>query len=215
MTQTLFWYYTLYYEYQEILFLTTIEMIEMNLWFMKKMFFNSMTNFNSIILFMLVLMNIMPMMNIYLNHPLMMMIFLLMYTILICMWISMNKFNKLMSYMIFLTMIGGLMIMFLYFTSLCPNEKLTSKFLTKNLMMLFPLMTLTNMINENKTLLNNTNENNMIKLNYNKNNNLEMMYNPPFLKLTILMMLFLILTMICITKITLSNFKFMALHKIY
>nr|QES86261.1 NADH dehydrogenase subunit 6 [Diodontus minutus] len=56
------------------------------------------------------------------THPLNLMILLIIYTLSISLFINFNSIF-IYSYILFLIMIGGMMIMFLYFSSLINNEK--------------------------------------------------------------------------------------------
>nr|WAK83101.1 NADH dehydrogenase subunit 6 [Janus sp.] len=55
-------------------------------------------------------------------HPVQMMIYLIIMTTMMCLKISFMYSNFWFSYLLFLTMIGGILILFLYFVSLSSNE---------------------------------------------------------------------------------------------
>nr|QES86264.1 NADH dehydrogenase subunit 6 [Diodontus guichardi] len=55
-------------------------------------------------------------------HPLTFMVFLIIYTLAVSLTINFNNYF-IYSYILFLIMVGGMMIMFLYFISLINNEK--------------------------------------------------------------------------------------------
>nr|ALO70597.1 NADH deshydrogenase subunit 6 [Gyrohypnus fracticornis] len=57
------------------------------------------------------------------NHPLSMGMILLIQTILIAMIMGFLMFNLWFSYILFLIMIGGMLILFIYMTSIASNEK--------------------------------------------------------------------------------------------
>nr|APX40184.1 NADH dehydrogenase subunit 6 [Cryptocephalus quadripunctatus] len=71
----------------------------------------------------------------FMNHPLTLGFILLLQTIMIALLTGLLSLNFWSSYIIFLIMIGGLLILFIYMTSVASNEKF--KFSTK----LFLLMT--------------------------------------------------------------------------
>nr|AZF98994.1 NADH dehydrogenase subunit 6 [Chinolyda flagellicornis] len=56
------------------------------------------------------------------NHPLSMMMILIIYTINICMLMGVINKTFWFSYILFLIMLGGMMILFMYMTNLVPNE---------------------------------------------------------------------------------------------
>nr|YP_004021835.1 NADH dehydrogenase subunit 6 [Opilio parietinus]ADI92920.1 NADH dehydrogenase subunit 6 [Opilio parietinus] len=75
----------------------------------------------------MILMNTLMMMSIYTNHPLILIISLILCTLLV----SMKSFTftkiSLFSYMIILLMLGGLIILFIYMASMAPNEVIQTK----------------------------------------------------------------------------------------
>nr|YP_009180595.1 NADH dehydrogenase subunit 6 [Calameuta idolon]ALM04151.1 NADH dehydrogenase subunit 6 [Calameuta idolon] len=56
------------------------------------------------------------------NHPIELMIYLTVFSIIMCIKTSFLNKNFWFSYLLFLTMIGGIMILFLYFVSTASNE---------------------------------------------------------------------------------------------
>nr|QWB85804.1 NADH dehydrogenase subunit 6 [Arhopalus rusticus] len=74
----------------------------------------------------------------FLNHPLSFGMVLLMQTILISLITGMMNLNFWFSYILFLIMIGGMLILFIYMTSIASNEKF--KFSYKLLMLTFIMM---------------------------------------------------------------------------
>nr|UFZ12862.1 NADH dehydrogenase subunit 6 [Chloroniella peringueyi] len=141
---------------------------------------------------------------IQMNHPLAMGLILLLQTIMICLFSGLLIQTFWFSYILFLIMLGGMLVLFIYMTSLASNElfSISIKTLIINiiiLMMIFLIMIFENsfsnyfnsidsypeiyMINENKIEL--------IKL-----------YNYPTMNLTILLINYLFLTLIIIVKLT-------------
>nr|YP_009648519.1 NADH dehydrogenase subunit 6 [Camponotus concavus]QCE31805.1 NADH dehydrogenase subunit 6 [Camponotus concavus] len=157
------------------------------------------------------------MMNIS-NHPIMIMVTLLIYSSMICLNMSLWKSNYILSIFLFLMMISGLLIIFLYFSSLISNEQ----FKLKINYYIIPL-TLINMIfsyylmnlgplnlfihkykfHESYTIpyINKMNFNNILNL-----------YEYPLNNLTILSMLYLLLSLFAIIKV--CSLKYMSLRKI-
>nr|YP_009024422.1 NADH dehydrogenase subunit 6 [Massicus raddei]AGO02004.1 NADH dehydrogenase subunit 6 [Massicus raddei] len=62
-------------------------------------------------------------MFIFLNHPLSLGLILLLQTINVSLMSGMMNFNYWFSYIIFLVMIGGMLVLFIYMTSVASNEK--------------------------------------------------------------------------------------------
>nr|QJT43387.1 NADH dehydrogenase subunit 6 [Dorysthenes granulosus] len=73
----------------------------------------------------------------FLNHPLSFGLILLLQTILISLTTSMMNYNSWFSYILFLIMVGGMLVLFIYMTSIASNEKF--KFSSK----LFIMITIT------------------------------------------------------------------------
>lgn len=111
------------------------------------------------------------------------------------------------SYILFLVFIGGILILFIYISSLSPNEKITfnSKILIKIFTIIirilifllfdksFWLLTTTNEINKQDLLTNLINENYI---------NLSKLYETPNNLITILLIIYLLLTLVVVVKIT-------------
>nr|YP_010309792.1 NADH dehydrogenase subunit 6 [Megetra punctata]UMR54909.1 NADH dehydrogenase subunit 6 [Megetra punctata] len=75
-----------------------------------------------------------------LNHPLSIGLTLLIQTVFISLLSGLLCFNYWFSYIMFLIMVGGMLILFIYMTSIASNEKFTLSF--KSLFMFLPLMSL-------------------------------------------------------------------------
>nr|YP_009180582.1 NADH dehydrogenase subunit 6 [Calameuta filiformis]ALM04138.1 NADH dehydrogenase subunit 6 [Calameuta filiformis] len=56
------------------------------------------------------------------THPVELMVYLIMFSIIMCLKTSLLNKNFWFSYLLFLTMIGGILILFLYFVSTASNE---------------------------------------------------------------------------------------------
>nr|AXS65442.1 NADH dehydrogenase subunit 6 [Coleoptera sp. 19 KM-2017] len=150
----------------------------------------------------------------FMNHPLSMGLILLIQTLLISLISGLFSYSYWFSYILFLVMIGGMLILFIYMTSLASNEmfnfsmKMTSFIMTFttltfllyfiiDYMMLNPLLKNFNMME----ILNN-----MIML---KNENLislNMIYNKPNNMITLMLVNYLFLTLIAVVKITNINY---------
>nr|AXS65347.1 NADH dehydrogenase subunit 6 [Elateroidea sp. 10 KM-2017] len=82
------------------------------------------------------------------NHPLSMGLTLLLQTIIIALITGMMSINFWFSYILFLIMIGGMMVLFIYMTSVASNKKF--KFSLKMMIMIIATMIVTLMIKSNE-----------------------------------------------------------------
>nr|AMP43765.1 NADH dehydrogenase subunit 6 [Ptecticus aurifer] len=143
------------------------------------------------------------------NHPMAMGLMLLVQSFLICLITGMIFNSFWYSYILFLVFLGGMLILFIYVTSLASNEmfsfstkmfflSMTSIFLII-LFMLFIDKTLISNIFSSDNMFNFMNLNNLLP-----NNSLSLMnlYNFPTNLVTIMLMNYLLLTLIVVVKIT-------------
>nr|AYR05199.1 NADH dehydrogenase subunit 6 [Coleoptera sp. ACP-2013] len=140
----------------------------------------------------------------FITHPLSMGGLILMQTILISITISNLSTTTWFSYILFLVMIGGLMILFIYMTSIASNEKFKLKL---NLMLTFPsLIMLTSFMPMKTSLFFSL----LLKNSEFFNNNLNLPTTTTLTKfmiwpsstLLLFIILYLLITMIAIVKIT-------------
>nr|YP_010015589.1 NADH dehydrogenase subunit 6 [Svistella anhuiensis]QFG38967.1 NADH dehydrogenase subunit 6 [Svistella anhuiensis] len=150
------------------------------------------------------------------HHPMMMTLIIVMQTIMICLLINFFSFSLWFSYILFLTFLGGMLILFIYITSLAPNEKFKTNFI-KSLINLSLLMILTFtmifLFKPNSSMLMNQdsmNPNNL-DIDFNSILNLNTLYNKPNYKLNIMMMIYLLITLLIAVYI--SNPKSGALRQ--
>nr|YP_010946736.1 NADH dehydrogenase subunit 6 [Panesthia strelkovi]WGO57467.1 NADH dehydrogenase subunit 6 [Panesthia strelkovi] len=135
------------------------------------------------------------------NHPLAMGLILLTQTIMISMITGMSTQSFWFSYILFLIFIGGMLVLFIYITSLASNEMfiLSTKLLCFLMfitppMMIFMKMNPSSMINQESwmfTTINNSTSFPLLKL-----------YNYPTGIMTIMMAIYLLITLIAVVKIT-------------
>nr|QLY90016.1 NADH dehydrogenase subunit 6 [Phaonia perdita] len=142
------------------------------------------------------------------KHPLMMGFMLLIQTTLICMLSSMIYKNFWFSYILFLVFMGGMLVLFIYVTSLASNEifSLSIKY-TYTMMVIFFISMLMMLIMDKNLLLLYTNleMNSIINMNsYMTENSMTIykLYNYPNNLLTIFLMNYLLITLIAVVKIT-------------
>nr|QXG19170.1 NADH dehydrogenase subunit 6 [Drosophila busckii] len=148
---------------------------------------------------------------IFLNmiHPLAMGLTLLIQTVLICLLTGLMAKSFWFSYVLFLIFLGGMLVLFIYVTSLASNEmfNLSIKLTLFSLLMLFMMLMISFLIDKNSLMffsLNNEMENISNMLTYLPENALSMnkLYNLPTNFITILLMNYLLITLIVIVKIT-------------
>nr|YP_009544112.1 NADH dehydrogenase subunit 6 [Cosmoscarta bispecularis]AZJ53287.1 NADH dehydrogenase subunit 6 [Cosmoscarta bispecularis] len=140
------------------------------------------------------------------KHPLSMGSMLMIQTTLSCMLNGMNSYSYWFSYILFITFIGGMMVLFIYMSSIASNEKFkfSIKLLLMTLMMVMLMMLMINV--DPNLMIKNINSETMSFLN-SKNNNKEMssimkMFNFPSMMISMMMILYLLFTMISVVKIT-------------
>nr|WDA94007.1 NADH dehydrogenase subunit 6 [Apotropina sp.] len=144
------------------------------------------------------------------NHPLAMGLTLLIQTIFISLMIGLLTKTFWFSYILFLIFLGGMLVLFIYVTSLASNEMFsfstklfvyTSMFLVINILLMYLFMDqmLFNMNIFNNEMNSSINENMFFMEN---SLNLNKLYNYPTNLITILLMNYLLITLIAIVKIT-------------
>nr|UGN61768.1 NADH dehydrogenase subunit 6 [Cryptocercus sp. 1 ZQW-2021c] len=136
------------------------------------------------------------------NHPLAMGLMLLMQTILVCLMSGMMSQSFWFAYIMFLIFIGGMLVLFIYVTSLASNEMLTlstKMMITSTMSMMLLMLTMKNWmkINNSETM---TNEE--LNLNNENQTQLNKLYNKPNGKMTIMLASYLFLALITVVKIT-------------
>nr|ASU45988.1 NADH dehydrogenase subunit 6 [Austracris guttulosa]AYM85035.1 NADH dehydrogenase subunit 6 [Austracris guttulosa] len=155
--------------------------------------------------------NVMNINFIKLSHPMSMMLFIILQTFLVGLMTGTMMESYWLSYILFLTFLGGMLVLFIYITSIASNEMFQPKSITM-------IMTLTMWIIIMSTLIvldmmmfmdffKNTetmNINNSI--NYQEMTmSLEKLYNSPTFIITMMMMIYLFLALLAVVKITNIN----------
>nr|YP_010709613.1 NADH dehydrogenase subunit 6 [Sosibia ovata]WCS40828.1 NADH dehydrogenase subunit 6 [Sosibia ovata] len=141
---------------------------------------------------------ILNMMFLIMKHPLSMGLTIIMQTTIISMMTGMMNKSFWLSYILFLMYIGGMMVLFIYMTSLIPNMMFN---MSKKMIIMMIIMTFIMMIlNKNYMMFNND----MIMMNY-KSTMLMKMYNIPINMNMVMLASYLLFTMITVFKITESN----------
>ncbi|YP_009170642.1 NADH dehydrogenase subunit 6 (mitochondrion) [Phlebotomus papatasi] len=148
----------------------------------------------------------------FMNHPLAMGLMLLIQTTLIACIIGLMMKTFWFSYILFLTFLGGMLILFIYVTSLASNEMFS--FSSKILIIIssiLSMMMIMMMIMDKSIIMffiNNTEMSEFFNLKFLfKENylNLNKLYNFPMNLIMLMMVLYLLLTLIIIVKITNFN----------
>nr|WAX39139.1 NADH dehydrogenase subunit 6 [Anaplecta sp. 3 ZQW-2020] len=137
------------------------------------------------------------------NHPLAMGVLLLIQTTLICMISGLMLKTFWFSYILFLVFLGGMLVLFIYVTTLASNEMF--KFSSKLMMMAmvsFMMMTWNKYysIKVNPTWTETSI--NMLNLTTENTKMLMKLYNKPTMIITIMMAIYMLLTLIVVVKIT-------------
>nr|YP_010526996.1 NADH dehydrogenase subunit 6 [Marumba sperchius]UXR12333.1 NADH dehydrogenase subunit 6 [Marumba sperchius] len=161
-------------------------------------------------LFISMIMIMLSMMMYFLNHPLSMGFMILIQTMLTCMLSGMLIKTYWFSYILFLTFLGGLLVLFIYMSSIASNELFS---MSNNMKITFLLMILLLLLiqlffykNLNWMNFNNNLEMNkfinIMFINNENNINLNKLYNSYSSKLMLLLIIYLFITLIAIVKIT-------------
>nr|APX40899.1 NADH dehydrogenase subunit 6 [Longitarsus niger] len=157
---------------------------------------------------MLIFMILNSILIILFKHPLSCGLILLIQTILTAMKTGLMSLNFWYSYILFLIMIGGMLILFIYMTSIASNEKFNfnKKFMMIYLLFLIIFMTSFFIDSYYLNLLNNIID---MKLSiFDFKNSISMMkyLNYPNYFMMMMMILYLFITLIAIVKITKFNY---------
>nr|WBK17726.1 NADH dehydrogenase subunit 6 [Jankowskia athleta] len=153
------------------------------------------------------------MMMIYLNHPLSIGLMILFQTLLMCLLSGMLIKTYWFSYILFLTFLGGLLVLFIYVSSIASNEMFNLSFNMKIMMLILMMliimsqiyffmfenlnwMNLSNNMTENENMLNMSFFNNENKINLNK------LYNNHTYLMMMMLVIYLFISLVAIVKIT-------------
>nr|YP_010852948.1 NADH dehydrogenase subunit 6 [Darpa inopinata]WGM81101.1 NADH dehydrogenase subunit 6 [Darpa inopinata] len=150
----------------------------------------------------------------FLKHPLSMGLMILIQTLLICLISGLYIYTYWFSYILFLTFLGGLLVLFIYVSSIASNELFSFSFNNKMLLMMLLLLfmlLLIMMLNffdfEWMNLMFNLFEMNnfsnyLMFINNNNNINLTKLYNKQTYFLMMMMIIYLFITLVVVIKIT-------------
>nr|WIL79833.1 NADH dehydrogenase subunit 6 [Clerus klapperichi]WIL79871.1 NADH dehydrogenase subunit 6 [Clerus dealbatus] len=143
----------------------------------------------------------------FLSHPMSLGFILLLQTTITAFIINYLNFNFWFSYILFLVMIGGMLILFIYMTSVASNEKFSFNNKLMMMLMFFVLMIIimlftdsfmfNNMLNNFETFINNK----MVMF----NSSLNKYFNYPNLMIYCMTIIYLLITLIAVVKISNIN----------
>nr|AWV84430.1 NADH dehydrogenase subunit 6 [Tettigades sarcinatrix]AWV84443.1 NADH dehydrogenase subunit 6 [Tettigades sarcinatrix] len=139
------------------------------------------------------------------KHPLSMGFVLLMETILASLLCSLNMSTYLLSYILFLIFIGGMLILFMYMSSIASNEKFYMlNMLSTTIMMIISILIVIKLnLNLEYSLYNiNTGS-----LELNSNLTMNKLYSMPSGMLTLMMVMYLLFTLIVVSNIIGNKFS--------
>nr|YP_009922408.1 NADH dehydrogenase subunit 6 [Malaza fastuosus]QNA48419.1 NADH dehydrogenase subunit 6 [Malaza fastuosus] len=148
----------------------------------------------------------------FLKHPLSMGLMILSQTLLTCLLSGMIIHTYWFSYILFLTFLGGLLVLFIYVSSIASNElfkfNMKNKFLFFNICTIILLMSI--LFKDNLSWMNLNNNsfemNNLFNyfLFFNNENNLNLskLYNEYNYFLMIMLIIYLFITLVAVVKIT-------------
>nr|YP_010865991.1 NADH dehydrogenase subunit 6 [Panorpa fulvastra]WGT92276.1 NADH dehydrogenase subunit 6 [Panorpa fulvastra] len=144
------------------------------------------------------------------NHPLAMGLVLLIQTLLICLITGLISKTFWFSYILFLVFLGGMLILFIYMTSLASNEmfNFSSKLTLLTIFVIMISIMMFFILDQNMWIFNFTNFDmeNLTKISFLNTNedslNMTKLYNFPTSFMTIMLINYLFLTLIVVVKIT-------------
>nr|ASY98298.1 NADH dehydrogenase subunit 6 [Decimiana sp. JZ-2017] len=152
------------------------------------------------ILLMLSIMS--SLMFLYMNHPLSMGLILFIQAIFMCFISGMLSMSFWFSYILLLIFIGGILVLFMYITSLSPNEMFNySNKLSLLISLSIPIYFSIKHMNFYYKMNKPENIENWINLHSYFNNFIIKIYNFPIFMITILTAIYLFLTLIAVVKI--------------
>nr|ADO60382.1 NADH dehydrogenase subunit 6 [Sericinus montela] len=147
----------------------------------------------------------------FLNHPLSMGLMILIQTLLTCMLSGMLMNSYWFSYILFLVFLGGLLVLFIYVSSIASNELFSFNLLNKMIMFIMIILSffISMIYMYNLNWLNfyfNLEMNNMMKLFIFFNNenkiNLSKLYNNHTYMMMMMLIIYLFITLLAVVKIT-------------
>nr|QOL00566.1 NADH dehydrogenase subunit 6 [Choroedocus violaceipes] len=146
-----------------------------------------------------------------LSHPMSMMIFIILQTLFIGLMTGTIMESFWLSYILFLTFLGGMLVLFIYITSIASNEMFQPKLITMVFTMMMWVIIMFILIIMNKMMfldfLKNTETTNInTPINFQEMTlSIGKLYNNPTFIITMMMMIYLFLALLAVVKITNIN----------
>nr|YP_010288411.1 NADH dehydrogenase subunit 6 [Aleochara curtula]UKO31679.1 NADH dehydrogenase subunit 6 [Aleochara curtula] len=158
-------------------------------------------------MFMMMISSLMSIIFLFLNHPMTMGLILLIQTILISLISGMMHFNYWFSYILFLVMVGGLLVLFIYMTSIASNELFfySTNILIFMMISFFMMMIMFFLLDNYFVNFNHLYNENINLMNHNYEF-LKKFLNYPSIIVILMMMIYLFITLIATVKITKIEF---------
>nr|QEJ81461.1 NADH dehydrogenase subunit 6 [Pygoluciola sp. FM18] len=139
----------------------------------------------------------------FIKHPLTMGMILLIQTLLIAMWTGFMSINFWYSYILFIIMVGGMLILFIYMTSVASNEKFSFSKILSLMMVTLIIMSIFMSKDQMYTIMNSMNMDLMSmknKFSFKMSLNKFLMY--PMMIMSMSIIIYLLIALIAISKIT-------------
>nr|QHZ87487.1 NADH dehydrogenase subunit 6 [Coeliccia cyanomelas] len=137
---------------------------------------------------------------IFMKHPMSMGIMLMMQTIFVCMKTNNMAQSPWFSYILFLVFLGGMLVLFIYMTSVASNELFVKNKFSLMIIIIMSMTMMILMLMDPILMFNNSYDANMFIQNKNElNNNL---FNFPTNIMTLIMVMYLFLTLVVVVNIT-------------
>nr|YP_010022521.1 NADH dehydrogenase subunit 6 [Paratoacris reticulipennis]QON98944.1 NADH dehydrogenase subunit 6 [Paratoacris reticulipennis] len=155
--------------------------------------------------------NVMNINFIKLSHPMSMMLFIIFQTLLIGLMAGTIMESFWLSYILFLTFLGGMLVLFIYITSIASNEMFQLKSISIISTLILWVIIMITLILIDKTMFLDWIKNSETMNIFNSINYQEMtlsllkLYNNPTFIITMMMMIYLFLALIAVVKITNIN----------
>lgn len=144
-------------------------------------------------------------------HPTYLILLLIVFRVLVCLRITWSIINPILSIILFIIIIRGVLIIFLYFSSLISNEQNKNKF--KFPIIIFVIVIILTTIHYNKiNIINNEEILTILSINEHNLSNIKIIYEHPYVNISIKCIIYLIISIFTIIKI--CSFKNSALRKI-
>nr|UYI30635.1 NADH dehydrogenase subunit 6 [Aquatica sp. q XF-2022] len=134
------------------------------------------------------------------SHPLSMGMILLIQTLLIAMWIGSLSMNFWYSYILFIIMVGGMLILFIYMTSVASNEKF--KLSKISFILIIPIMSTLLLKDKLIPNMNSMNIDILIKNKFLFTMSLNKFLMYPMILMSMTVIIYLLIALIAVSKIT-------------